>query len=88
LFHDATNREAELEERERENGEKKNCGPNNGNKLGPTHEFSPDLNPDWIQKQVKGLTQIWHGTHIKFKLGFQSSLKSFVPNIYFWCGIQ
>ena len=34
--------------RERENGKKKNYGPSNGNKPGPTHEFSPDLNPDWI----------------------------------------
>jgi hypothetical protein len=60
----------------------------NGNKLGPTHEFSPDLNPDWIQKQLKGLTQIWHGTHIKFKLRFQSSFKSRVPNKIFYCGTR
>ena len=52
------------------------------------HEFSLDLNPDWIQKQVKSWTQIWHGIHIKFKLGFQSSLKNHVPNKFFWCGIQ
>ena len=60
----------------------------NCNKLGPTHEFSPDLNPDWIQKQLKGLTQIWHGIHIKFKLGFQSSFKSRVLNKIFYCGTR
>ena len=49
-------------------------------------ELSPNFNPDWIQKQGKGRTQIWHGTHIKFKLGFQSSLKSLVPNIFFGVG--
>ena len=49
-------REAEklLEEREKNGGEKKKRGPSNSNKLGPTHEFSPDLNPTWIQKQVNG----------------------------------
>ncbi len=46
-------KEAELEERERKWEKEETCGPSNGNKLGPTHEFSPDLNPDWIQKQVK-----------------------------------
>ncbi len=47
-------REVELEERERKWEKEETCGPSNGNKLGPTNEFSPDLNPDWIQKQVKG----------------------------------
>jgi hypothetical protein len=40
--------------RERENGEKEEGGPSNGNKLGPTKKLSLDLNPAWIQKQVKG----------------------------------
>jgi hypothetical protein len=48
-------REAEKHgRRERENGEKEKGGPSNGNKLGPTKKLSPDLNPVWIQKQVKG----------------------------------
>ncbi len=71
--------------REREQGRRQwKVGPSNGN----NSELSPDLNPTWIQKQVKGLTQIWHGTHIKFKLRFQFSLKSLVPNIIFLCGTQ
>ena len=40
--------------RESENGRKEKGGPSNGNKLGPTKKLSPDLNPAWIQKQVKG----------------------------------
>jgi hypothetical protein len=41
-------------ERERKWEKEETCGPSNGNKLGPIHEFSPDLNLDWIKKQVKG----------------------------------
>ena len=44
---------------------------------------SLDLNPAWIQKQADGCSQICHGTHIKFKLEFQYSLKNSVPNIFF-----
>ena len=66
---------------------KKITWPSNYNKLGPTHEFNPDLNPAWIQKQAKGWTQIWYEIHIKF-LGFQSSLKYLVPNNFFYCGTQ
>ena len=51
-------------------------------------KLSPNLNPAWIQKQVDGCSQIWHGTHIKFKLEFQSSLKNNVPNIFFINGTQ
>jgi hypothetical protein len=47
-------------------------------------KLSSDLNPAWIQKQVDWCSQIWHGTYIKFKLGFQSSLKNSVPNIFFF----
>ena len=72
-----------LEERERKWGEKKNVGPVTVINWDP-QEFSPDLNPAWIQKQTKESSQIWHGTHIKFKLGFQSSLKNLVPNIIFF----
>ena len=39
--------------RERENGRKEEGGPSNGNKLGPTKKLNPDLNPTWIEKQVK-----------------------------------
>ncbi len=40
--------------RERENGEKrKYVGPVTVRNWVP-HEFSPDLNPDWIQKQANG----------------------------------
>ena len=40
--------------RERENGRKKErVGPVTVINWDP-HEFSPDLNPDWIKKQVKG----------------------------------
>ena len=48
-------REAEklLAEREK-NGEKRRNMASNGNKLGRTKKLSPDLNPAWIQKQVKG----------------------------------
>ena len=34
-------------------GRKEKSEPSNGNKLGPTKELSTDLNPAWIQKQVK-----------------------------------
>ena len=41
--------------RERENGEKrKNVGPVTVINWDP-HEFSPDLNPAWIQKEAKGV---------------------------------
>ena len=74
--------------RERENGEKrKNVGPVTVINWDP-HEFSPDLNPAWIQKQADGCFQIWHETHIKFKLEFQFSLKNSVPNIFFFSGTQ
>ena len=78
-------REAEklLEEREKNGEKRRNLGPVTVINWDP-RELSPDLNPTWIQKQAKGLTQIWHGTHIKFKLGFQSSLKNHVPNIFFF----
>jgi hypothetical protein len=41
--------------RERENGgeKKKRVGPVTVINWDP-HEFSPDLNPDWIQKQANG----------------------------------
>jgi hypothetical protein len=43
-----------MEERERENGEKrKYVGPVTVRNWVP-HKFSPDLNPDWIQKQANG----------------------------------
>ena len=48
------------------------------------HKFSLDLNPAWIKKQGHGCSQICHGTHIKFKLGFQSLLKNSLPNIFFF----
>ena len=48
------------------------------------HKFSPDLNLAWIQKQADECSQICHGTHIKFKLGFQSLLKNSLPNIFFF----
>ena len=38
-------------------------------KLDP-YKFSSDLNPLWIQKHSQGCSQIFHGTHIKFKLEF------------------
>ena len=50
-------REVELEEgeRERKNGrKKKHVGPVTVINMGTTHEFNSDLNPDWIQKHVKG----------------------------------
>jgi hypothetical protein len=50
------------------------------------HKFNPNLNLAWIQKQAHGCSQICHGTHIKFKLGFQFSLKNSVPNIFFLVG--
>ena len=40
--------------RERENGRKEEGGSSNSNKLEPTKKLSPDLNPVWIKKQVKG----------------------------------
>jgi hypothetical protein len=40
--------------RESENGRKEKDGPSNGNKLGPTKKLILDLNPGWIQKQLKG----------------------------------
>ena len=48
------------------------------------HKFSLDLNPAWIQKQALGCSQICHEIHIKFKLGFQFSLKLCVQNIFFF----
>jgi hypothetical protein len=33
---------------------KEEGGPSNDNKLGSTKKLSLDLNPAWIQKQVKG----------------------------------
>jgi hypothetical protein len=54
---------AERRERERQRstggeiekiGRNEEGGLSNGNKLGSTKELSPDLNPAWIQKQVKG----------------------------------
>jgi hypothetical protein len=73
-------------ERERENGEKRrNIGLVTVINWDP-YEFNPDLNPAWIQKQAKWCSQIWHETHIKFKLGFQFSLKNSIPNIFFLVG--
>jgi hypothetical protein len=46
-------REKQMEERERKWGEKKIRGPITVINWDP-HEFSPDLNPAWIQKQLKG----------------------------------
>ena len=45
--------EKQMEERERKWGEKKIRGPVTVINWDP-HEFSPDLNPDWIQKQANG----------------------------------
>jgi hypothetical protein len=74
--------------RERKLGEKKKrVGPVTVINWDP-QELSPDLNLDWIQKQGKGKTQIWHGTHIKFKLKFQSSLKNYISNNIFLSGTQ
>ena len=42
-----------LRRRERK-WEKKIRWVSNGNKLGPTKKLSLDLNPGWIQKQLKG----------------------------------
>jgi hypothetical protein len=53
----AERREREAEKqwrRERENGRNEFGGPSNSKKLGPTKKLSPDLNPAWIQKQLKG----------------------------------
>ena len=81
-------RERSVWRREREKGEKrKNMGLVTVINWRP-HEFSPDLNPAWIQKQAKGYSQIWHGTYIKFKLRFQYSLKNSVPNVFFFSGTQ
>jgi hypothetical protein len=55
IFNHVPEREAEkhLEERERKLGEKKKrVGPVTVINWDP-HELSPDLNPDWIQKQGK-----------------------------------
>jgi hypothetical protein len=73
-------------ERERKRGEViKLVGPVTVINWDP-HKFSPDLNSAWIQKQAFGSSQICHETHIKFKLGFQSSLKLCVQNIFFLVG--
>jgi hypothetical protein len=42
-------------------GGKEKSEPSNGNKLGPTKKLSLDLNPGWIQKQLKG--------ELKFTMG-------------------
>ena len=48
-------REAEKHQRRKREKmvRKEEGGPSNGNKLGSTWKLSPDLNPAWIQKQVK-----------------------------------
>ena len=74
--------------REREKTGRKISGSSNGNKTGTHIKFSLDSNPLWIQKHPLGYSQICHGTHIKFKLGFQSSFKSSVPNKIFYRGTR
>ena len=71
-------------ERERERENRGEVGPSNGNNC----EFSSDLDLAWIQKQLINYSQIWHGTHIKLKLEFQTSLKFYVPNMIFFNGTQ
>jgi hypothetical protein len=54
--------------------------------MGPTKKLSLDLNPGWIQKQRKGELKFAMGSTSKFKLKFESSFKSFIPNMIFCRG--
>ena len=70
---------------EREKTGRKISGSSNGNKSG-THIKIVRI---WIHFESKntllaGYSQICYGTHIKFKLEFQTSLKLCVPNKFFF----
>ena len=63
------------------------------NKVGPatvktgTHKkIESGFESDLDSKTGEGVNSNFHGTHIKSKLGFQSSFKSRVPNRIFYRG--